>query len=139
MVTNLKQLCGGRYKIVDDGTHDGNRAERMWCQEIQGRYGAIYPHGWDGSLAVRVDRPRAVRKVRALGYPVASDGEAEVVFVFPPSDIDRVARLIRARRRRRLSPEQRARQAGILACARDELARRKSGPVSPCLGSGCGP
>lgn len=138
MPTNLKTLYGDRYKVQDDGTDDADRAERIWCQEIPGRYGAIYPHGQDGTLAVRVDSPRVAAKFQPLGLRAVQSGDRETVFVFETKLLDQVAALIHARRRRRLSPEQRARQAAVLTEARKRLARPYSKPISACLGGSSG-
>lgn len=122
-MTHLQALAGQRYRVVDDGTADPCREERPWCQEIRGRYGAIYPYARDGRLAVRIEAPRIAARAEAWGYPAIQRGEAELVLVFPARDLDRVAALIRAQRRRRLSPEQRA---SLLK----RLGRADSKPVS---------
>lgn len=110
---NLAEFCGDRYKVVDDGTDDPCREERPWCMEIQGRYGAIYPYGsthfHPDLLAVRVDSPRIwMRDFDHLGLKVRQWGDDEKVFLFPVSMLDEIAGLIKARRRRQVSPEQKA-------------------------------
>lgn len=109
MPTNLKSLCGDRYRVVDDGTDDEDRAERVWCQEIPGRHGTIYPHDRGGSLAVRVESTRVAKRVRALGLRVVQAGDFETVFVFDPKLLDHIAALVSAKKRRHLSPAARAR------------------------------
>lgn len=129
---NLKAEYGGRYQVVDDGTDDSDRSERIWCMEIRGKYGAIYPHGADGTLAVRVESARVARRFASLALRVAQRGDDEVVFVFTPALIDQVAALIRARRRRQVSPERRAQLAENLKRARERVAQLDSKAVSAC-------
>lgn len=110
---NLAKLCGDRYRVVDDGTEDPCREERPWCMEIRGKYGAIYPYGsthfMPELLAVRVDSPRIwIRDFDHLGLKVRQWGDFEKVFLFPVSMLDEIAGLIKAKRRRQVSPEQKA-------------------------------
>lgn len=135
---NLKAEYGGRYRVVDDGTDDSDRAERVWCMEIRGKYGAIYPHGTDGTLAVRVESARVARRFAPLGLQVVQRGDDEVVFLFAADLIDKMAALIRARRRRQVSPERRAQLAQHLREARERAASPDSKPVSACEGEGSG-
>ena len=122
-VTNLQENYGSKYKVVDDGTNDPCRAERVWCQEIRGKYGAIYPYGYDGSLAVRIEAKTKVKnnarakKLESEGFPVIQLGDCEIVFKFEPARFDYIAELIKARKRRHLSPEQRAKAMAALAKA----------------------
>lgn len=119
-VTNLRELCGSVFVIRDDGTDDSERAERVWCLTIPAVYGEVYPCGNNGDLAVWTASQRIARKLAALGLRVVQRGD-EVAFRFPPARLDEVARIIQARRRRRVSPE----QAAILA-ARLRAARSKA-------------
>lgn len=135
---NLKSQYGDRYRVVDDGTDDRDRAERVWCMEIRGKYGAIYPHGADGTLAVRVESARVARRFTSLALKVAQRGDDEVVFVFTADLIDKVGALIRARRRRQVSPERRAQLAEGLKRARERAGRPDSTVVSPCEREGSG-
>lgn len=122
-VTNLQEKYGGKYKVVDDGTDDPCREGRVWCQEIRGKHGAIYPYGYDGSLAVRIEgKTRLSNNARAQGLeqeglPVIQRGEWEVIFKFDPERIHDMAELIGAKKRRHLTPEQRAKAMEGLAKA----------------------
>lgn len=127
MPTNLKSLCSDRYRVIDDGTDDSERSERVWCLEIPGRHGAIYPHGHGGSLAVRVDSARIAKRFQTLNLKVIQRGDDETVFIFDPRLLDRVAALIVAKRRRRLSPEARAKATERLR----RLAAVRSKALSP--------
>jgi hypothetical protein len=133
-MTDLKKLAGQKYRVVDDGTDDSNRAERVWCYEIRGKYGKIYPQGWNGDLAVCTYGWRVGSKIAASGFPQISGppGCGEAVFRFPPGDLDRVAAIIKAGRRRQANPERRARLAETLAKARSRIQPRASVPVWDC-------
>lgn len=120
-VTNLRNTFGAVYKVTDDGTGDSPRSDSTWCQEIRGRYGIIYPYGYDGSLAVRFDSKTkskinawAMRLTRE-GFKIVQRGDWEIVFRFALSKIDYMATLIKARKRRHLTPEERAKALAALA------------------------
>jgi exonuclease III len=119
-VINLKETYGSKYKVVDDGTNDSVRAERVWCQEILCECGVIYPYGHDGSLAARFDsttmeKTRAwARKLKREGFLVIQRGDWEIVFKFTPEQIDYIAKLIKAKKKRHLSPKHRARASEFL-------------------------
>ena len=106
-VTNLNQF-GDRYRVQDDGTDDSCRDERVWCMEIRGKRGTIYSYGLDGSLAVFVNSRKIAQVMAGLGYKRVQAGRSEFTYKFPLADIHKVARLIKARKRRQLSPEQKA-------------------------------
>ena len=91
---------------------------------IPGRYGRIewYCDGVNCSscslpgqfaLAVHTDRPRLFEKLWAIsGVRRHQIGDAEMRAVFSPKALEHVAKVIRARRRRSLSPEE-ARRRGF--------------------------
>lgn len=79
---DLRELFGERYRVVDDGTDDCDRSERLGCQEIRGKHGAIYPYGRNGSLAVRVESSRISARIESLGLKVIQRGDFETVFLF---------------------------------------------------------
>ena len=120
-VTNLKQKYGSKYKVVYDGTDDSCRAELVWCHEIRGRHGIIYPYGHNGSLAVRIEAKTKIknnavaRRLESEGFPVIQRGDWAINFEFMPEQIDYIAGLIKAKKRRRLSPEQKVQAMAALA------------------------
>lgn len=136
MVTDLKKLAGNRYCVRDDGTADADRSERIWCLEIRGKHGRIYPQGWNGDLAVCADSWRIGKRLAAMGHKQISGpktGCTEAVFRFPPADLDRVAEVIQAKKRRHLSPEARVKAVKALAGARARVQGPDSLPVSATL------
>ena len=105
---NLKEVFSKHYRVVDDGTDDPVREERVWCQEIRGRYGVIYPYGQDGSLGVTVFSRKMACKLREdFGLETIQQWDREATLKFPPSLIHQVAGMIKAKKRRQLSQEQR--------------------------------
>lgn len=72
---------------------------------IPGRYGQI--EWFDGDdLAVYTNRPRLFGKLWAIpGVRRHQTGDTEMRAVFPPEAVEQVAVVIKARRRRTLSPE----------------------------------
>ena len=79
---------------------------------IPGRYGHI--EWFDGAeLAVYSDRPRLFTKLWAIpGLRRRQTGDREMRAVFPVEAVERVASVIKARRRRTLTPEE-ARRRGF--------------------------
>ena len=79
---------------------------------ISGRHGQI--EWFDGrDLAVYANRPRLFAKLWAIpGMTRHQSGETEMRAVFPPALLDQVARVIKARRKRTLVPEE-ARRRGF--------------------------
>ena len=118
-MTDLKAFAS-RYIVRDDGSNDA-----PWSLEIPGNGGTIYPHGAGGSLAVLAHSTGSIRRLAALGLKVAQRGDSEAVFIFDPRQLEEVAALIQAKRRRQLSPEHRA--AAVAALAR---ARQAQAPVN---------
>jgi len=129
-VTNLQEQFGDRYRVQDDGTEDPCREERVWCMEIRGKKGKIYPYGWDGSLAVFVNSRKMARVMGGLGYKRLQSGDSEFSFKFPLADIHQVARLIKAQKRRQLSLEQKAALVLRLKGSRDTGGQMDSKAVS---------
>ena len=59
------------------------------------------------ALAVHTDRPRLFEKLWAIpGVKRHQTGETEMRAVFPPEAVEQVARVIKARRKRTLAPEE---------------------------------
>jgi len=79
---------------------------------IPGRYGQI--EWFDGrALAVYTNRPRLFEKLWAIaGVKRHQTGDTEMRAVFPPEAMEQVAGVIKARRRRTLSPAE-ARRRGF--------------------------
>lgn len=115
---NLKETYGHKYRVRDDGTDDSDRKERVWCQEIPGKYGNIYPYGHNGTLAVMCDHPKISTRIESLGLQVVQRGEAETVFLFKPEQIEQIAILVQSRKKKVFSQEAKDRATNRLKMAR---------------------
>lgn len=108
---NLREYYGKQYKIFLDESweymENKSEEEKPWCYELRGKYGLIYPYD-DSTLAVMVTSESIKGRLkRNFKGRVATfwDGDGEGVFLFDPGLIYEIAEMIRARRRRQLSPE----------------------------------
>jgi hypothetical protein len=128
---NLKERFGRRYRVTYEESYradrgDGARAADPWLMIVPGRYGHIFPHGGN-TLAASVDgHPNVAGVLRRLPCcRVHQDGDdGELTVLFDVGDFAKVAKIIRPRCRRQLSPEQR--QAMVL--------RLQRGPQTPIYG-----
>jgi hypothetical protein len=117
---NLAARFGNRCKIAfEEKYNPGKRAlEQLdpWMMEIPCRRGTIYPYGGN-LLAVMIDgHPKLVRELRGLPFlKIVQDGDQEATFVFDVADFDKIAKLVKPRRRRRLTESQRRAAAVRLA------------------------
>jgi len=59
-----------------------------------------------------------MRKLLALGCSLVQDGDKEWTVTFSPDLFEQVAQVVAPRKRRKLSPEQRAKQVATLAAFR---------------------
>jgi hypothetical protein len=133
---NLRERFGADYRITFDDCYDSFHVPRAcldpWMMQIRCRGGVtIYPHGGD-LLAVEVDYHRYLAKRLAAipGVTLHQDGGNEKTF--PLALFEQVAALVRPRRKRKLSLEQRAAATARLAQARARLGNtRQSEPGSP--------
>jgi hypothetical protein len=122
---DLKAQFGDRYRITPDESSsvDTDRETRLWCHRIPCRYGFISVHGED-TLAAWTDRRGMIRRLVALeGVRLHQRGDREARVLFPPDRLDSVAGLLRARRRVRLSPEERERRRALILRARQKLEK----------------
>jgi hypothetical protein len=128
---DLKAFAGDRYRVaLDPSAEDDPRSERLWLYRIPCRYGFISVHGED-TLAASTDRRGLIRRLVALeGVRVHQRGDREARVLFPPGRLDSVAGLLRARRRVRLSPEERERRRAQILRARESL-RKPPLPAAP--------
>jgi hypothetical protein len=118
----LLERFGDRFRVTWDPAYDPMRVREKdaWMMQLPcaGRGVTIYPHGGN-TLAVEVDyRPGVCRQLDALGLQLHQDGDGEKTYLFDVSRFDEVAAIVKPRKRKRLSPEQRAECAERLARVR---------------------
>jgi hypothetical protein len=101
---NLKAAYGAEYRIVDEpGWGSAKGAPAV----IPCRHGHIYQHSAT-MLGASTDRRGPTAKRLAKLGQVWQDGSDGLTIIFPPADFAAVAQLLGAKRRKRLSPEHRA-------------------------------
>jgi hypothetical protein len=129
---NLRGRFGRQYRIEHEESYYAERpehrsAEEAWLQIIPCQRGHIYPHGHNMLAAATNGRGAIVKKLLAVpGAKMWQDGDDGVNVLFPVERFDDVAKLMRPRRRRRLSPEQRAKAVERLAKYAFPPARQNS-------------
>jgi hypothetical protein len=110
---NLRELFGDQYRITFDeaysSAHVPHDKRDPWMMQIPctGRGVTIYPYGGN-VLAVEVDcRPSIAAKVAAIdGVTLRQDGATEKTFHFDVSLFERVAQIVKPRKRRLLTETQ---------------------------------
>jgi hypothetical protein len=110
-VTDLNKY-DRHYKVTNDGTNGDDVIERIWELCIQGRYGQIYPCGFNGDLAVAVTSIRLVPKIQEIlaGHERPGQGnqgipgfstECAIRFPHEPELVHAIAKAICARKSRK--------------------------------------
>ena len=108
---NLLGRFGQGYRITYDPTDIPKHRHRAnldpWMMQIDCRCGIIYPHGGT-LLAVEVDsRPTTARRLLESGVcTLYQDGNREKTLTFDVAVFEAVAAIVKLRRRRRLTEEQ---------------------------------
>jgi hypothetical protein len=130
---NLAERFGWQYRIGYDPASLA-RAEKAdpWMMTIPCRFGVIYPRGGN-LLAAEMDyHPSIARRLASLpGVVLTQDGDGEKTFTFQVELFDRVAEILRPRKRRQVPVRQR--EIGREALAR---FRQKANPQSDISAQG---
>lgn len=114
MVINLKKRFGKQYRVRHEESLQAENSEfrteeEPWLQIILCQRGHIYPYG-EELLAVSTDhRGKTSNKIMSLPYvKVLQEGDDGINATFPAKHFDEIAKIMGARRKRQMSPEQRA-------------------------------
>jgi hypothetical protein len=116
---DLRQRYGSRYRVTCEPScervHHNDQCD-PWYATILCEYGYIYPHGGK-QLGASTNRrgPTARRLVALPRVCLVQDGDDSVNVVFDASDFDRVAAIMKPRRKRVLTPEQKAERVARLS------------------------
>jgi hypothetical protein len=104
---DLKSRFGDRYRIVHEDSGIKSRAHDPWLQTIPCQLGHIYVHG-QTALGASTDR-RGSTATRLAALPcvtLVQDGDDVINVVFNADDFDKVAAVMKPKRRRTFTPEQ---------------------------------
>ena len=102
---NLKTRFGKLYRICkEQGTEPNDPAG--WT--IPAKYGHFYSHGPDAIGVATNGRGIVRRLLTVAGLVIVQDGSDGINATFPPAEFEAVAKIIRPRKRRKLSPEHKA-------------------------------
>lgn len=105
-IIDLKERFGDNYQITIDPAVAGKRHIDPMYWVIPCKIGEIYPFGGE-FLAVLINRPKTGNKLHNMPeltlHQVAYDA---IVFKFHVRDFDKIAKIVGARRKRRVASEQ---------------------------------
>lgn len=141
---NLRKTFGRQYKVAHEQSFHAERpefraAEEAWLQVILCQSGHIFPWGGDLLAASTAKGGSVAKRLKALpGVEVVQDGADGATVVFPVDRFDEIAQIIKPRRRRRLSPEARARAVERLRKYRFQPAVGAGSEAPPCVSSPSG-
>jgi hypothetical protein len=111
---NLHERFGDTYRVRYEESYHAERsefrsAEEPWLQIIPCKHGHIYPHGGNLLAVSTNNRGSVAKRLRSLPYVnVLQDGSDGTNAAFPIERFAEIAEIVVPKRRRRLSPKQRA-------------------------------
>lgn len=115
-MVDLKAIAkDASYRVCLDESviGDRERANRVWYYRVSCRYGHIFVHS-ESELGAYTDHSRVMSRLEAIpGVRVRQRGDLEMSVAFEPSCLEVVASLLQARRKRRVSEEERQRLRAI--------------------------
>ncbi len=127
---NLKRHFGDRYRVEFEESYHADHGERArtvdpWLMVILCQHGHIYPHS-HSQLGASTDRSgKTANQLKRLACTtVVQDGSDGVNVIFEVTDFEKVAEILKPRRRRRQTPEQRQASIERLAKYRFTPARQ---------------
>ena len=112
---NLK-LDQKRYRIFMDESYavekdSEARAEKWRYYELRGQHGSIWSYSKDELALLVTSITVSNRLKRAKEWRVRQSGDFETVFLIPNAELELGASLIKARKRRIVTPEQAAKMS----------------------------
>jgi hypothetical protein len=130
-VINLKKMYGSKYRITWDEARNSNKDKDPAYMQIpcRGKGKIIYAHS-DTMLALEIDYHRGLAKrISSIpGVVLHQDGDYEKTFLFPPSVFDEIAKIVKPRTKKKMSPEHIAKLTKSLALHR--FQNKESNSVS---------
>lgn len=126
---NLKGRFGGKYRIGHDESaeHERGGFNDPWLLTIPARFGDFFPWGGDRIGLATSNRGPTARAISRLPFVrIEQDAEDGITVSFPVEHFSEVAQLAKPRRKRVLSPEQKAAAVERLAKFQFSPARTAS-------------
>jgi hypothetical protein len=106
---DLNERFANDYRVRHEDDRETRLGHDPWHYVIRCDHGEIYPHGAEMLGAATNKRGPIAKRLAALRcVKVTQDADDGVNVVFHVDDFPAVAAVMRPKRRRRLSPEQRA-------------------------------
>lgn len=113
---DLRALAGTKFRLGHDHGRPARLIDDPWLLTIRCRTGHVYPHSADRLAFASDSRGGVARAVAALpGAVVEQDASDGFNVSFPVALWPQVAELVKPRRRRQMTPEQRQASADRLA------------------------
>lgn len=110
---DLQKVFGDKYRIDRDPAYFAEYGENAripdpWYWRIGCTHGYIYPQGGELLGASTIRRGAIANRLAAVpGVSIAQDGDDGINVIFPIEIFDAVAKIMKPRKRRRLSPAHR--------------------------------
>lgn len=118
---NLKRRFGAVFRVQNEEAYKAEhgtaaRKHDPWYMIIPCQHGHIYPHGKNLLGVATNKRGGIAQKLRKIpGVQVVQDGDDGINAIFHVDLLDQVAAVIKPRRRRRMTEEQKANAVARLA------------------------
>jgi len=141
---DLKRHFGDQYRVEFEDSYYADHGERArtedpWLMVVLCQNGHIYPHS-HSQLGASTDRcGKTANQLKRLACTtVTQDGSDGVNVIFEVTDFEKVAEIMKPRRRRRQTPEQRQASIERLAKYRFTPARQSGFKPSGTQPAGSG-
>jgi hypothetical protein len=132
-LVDLASRHGYRLALDESAELDRDQESRAWYRRIPAKYGFIAPHSSTEPSAFCSARRLFARLEAIPGVRPHQVGDKEASFIFPPDQLDAVAEVLKAKRKRRVSDAERARLAS-LSQRHSPLRHRPERVIgSPCV------
>ncbi len=124
---DMKKRFGKKYRVFmdeawnaeDSQSNPDKVKDKPWYYEIRGNYGIVYLYGVN-MLAVRITGNRIKSRIKTEYTDILSlylEAQDDSIFLFNPDNFEIVAGLIKARKRKQISEQERMRLRKISGLA----------------------
>ena len=102
-VTDLEKLSNGKYRVTyEDGFSAAGSSEedKVWCRQIKGKHGLVYPYGKDGSLTAYTESNRFRNRLLKAGLELQLKFQDGANLKFYPDKFQLVADTLKLKKKR---------------------------------------